>query len=214
VQGTVGVLALGLLLGVRHALDPDHVVAISTMSTRTPSLRGAVGIGTIWGLGHTLTILLIGGTLTAMRVVISPRAGLAMEFSVALMLIVLGVANLVSAIHRKPAAPSPIRPFIIGMVHGMAGSAAVALLVLAAIDEPLLGMVYLGLFGIGTITGMIAATCLMTIPMTMLVDRAAGSRQWLTAVSGLASLLFGAVMVCALGGPLALLAADPTFLPR
>jgi hypothetical protein len=130
------------------------------------------------------------------------------------MLIVLGVANLVSAIHAKPAAPSPIRPFIIGMVHGMAGSAAVALLVLAAIDEPFLGMVYLGLFGIGTITGMVAATCLMSIPMTMLVDRAAGSRQWLTAVSGLASLLFGAVMVYALGGPLALLAADPTFLPR
>jgi hypothetical protein len=96
----------------------------------------------------------------------------------------------------------------------MAGSAAVALLVLAAIDDSLLGMVYLGLFGIGTITSMIAATCLMTIPITILVDRTAGSRRWLAAVSGVATLIFGAVMVHGLGGPLALLAADPAFLPR
>ena len=120
--GWIGLLALGLLLGVRHALDPDHVIAIGTISARTPSLRRSVGIGALWGLGHTLTILGVGGAMVILRAAISPRAGLAMEFAVALMLITLGVLNLLNARDPEPAAPSPIRPFIIGMVHGMAGS--------------------------------------------------------------------------------------------
>jgi hypothetical protein len=96
------------------------------------------------------------------------------------------------------------------MVHGTAGSAAIALLVLATIDKPATGMLYLLLFGAGTIAGMIAVTGLMTIPMTMIADRAVG-RRWLTAASGLVSLAFGVLMVHALGGPLALFAADPSF---
>ncbi len=206
--GWFGLLALGLLLGVRHALDPDHVIAVSTISARTPSLRRSVGIGALWGLGHTLTILVAGGAMITLREIISPRLGLAMEFAVALMLITLGILNLLNARHPSPAAPSPIRPFIIGMVHGTAGSAAVALLILATIDTPATGMLYLLLFGTGTIAGMIAVTGLMTIPMTMIADRAVG-RRWLAAASGLVSLAFGMLMVRALGGPLALFAASP-----
>ena len=206
--GWFGLLALGLLLGVRHALDPDHVIAVSTISARTPSLRHSVGIGALWGLGHTLTILVAGGAMITLREIISPRLGLAMEFAVALMLITLGILNLLNARHPSPAAPSPIRPFIIGMVHGTAGSAAVALLILATIDTPATGMLYLLLFGAGTIAGMIAITGLMTIPMTMIAGRAVG-RRWLTAASGLVSLAFGMLMVRALGGPLALFAAGP-----
>jgi hypothetical protein len=207
--GWIGLVGLGLLLGVRHALDPDHVIAVGTISVRTPSLRRSVGIGALWGLGHTLTILLLGGAMIIPRVAISPRAGLAMEFAVALMLMTLGILNLLNARHPEPAAPSPIRPFIIGMVHGTAGSAAIALLILAAIDRPVTGMLYLVLFGAGTIAGMIAVTGLMTIPITMIADGTLGWR-WLTAASGLVSLAFGVLMVHALGGPLALFAAGPS----
>jgi high-affinity nickel-transport protein len=207
--GWSGLLALGLLLGVRHALDPDHVIAVGTISARTPSLRRSLGIGALWGLGHSLTILVAGGAMVLLRSAISPRAGLAMEFAVALMLIILGVLNLLSARHAAPAAPSPIRPFIIGMVHGTAGSAAIALLILATIDKPATGMLYLVLFGAGTIAGMIAVTGLMTVPMTMIADRTVG-RRWLTAAAGLVSLVFGMLMVHALGGPLALFAAGPS----
>lgn len=207
-------LAIGLLLGVRHALDPDHVIAIGTISAATPSVRRSVSVGALWGLGHTLTILGVGGTIVLMQVAVSPRAGLAMEFGVALMLITLGLLNLINARHTEPAAPSRARPFIIGMVHGLAGSAAVALLVLATITGPVLGMVYLLLFGLGTIVGMVAVTTIMTAPMTIMVSRAAVSRRWLTAAAGVVSLLFGVLMVEALGGPLALLATDPGAIPR
>jgi high-affinity nickel-transport protein len=206
----MGLLALGLLLGVRHALDPDHVIAVGAISARTPSLRRSLGIGALWGLGHSLTILFVGGAMVILRAAISLRAGLAMEFAVALMLIILGVLNLLNARHPEPAAPSPIRPFIIGMVHGTAGSAAIALLIMATIDEPAAGMLYLLLFGAGTIAGMIAVTGLMTIPMTMIADKRAG-RRWLTAASGLVSLAFGVFMVHALGGPMVLFAAGPSF---
>jgi high-affinity nickel-transport protein len=155
-----------------------------------------------------LTILLAGGAMVLLRAAISPRAGLAMEFAVALMLITLGVMNLLNARHPEPPAPSAVRPFIIGMVHGLAGSAAIGLLVLATIDTPTTGMLYLSLFGTGTIAGMIAVTGLMTIPMTMIADGTPGNRRWLTAAAGVVSLAFGVFMVHALGGPLALFAAD------
>ena len=198
--GWIGLLGLGLLLGVRHALDPDHVIAIGTIAARAPSVRRSAGVGALWGLGHTLTILGVGGTIVLLRTAISPRAGLMMELAVATMLIALGFLNLLYARHHEPAVPSPVRPFIIGMVHGMAGSAAIALLVLATISDPGLGMLYLLLFGVGTISGMIAVTTLMTVPMTMMVARSGISRRWLTLASGLVSLAFGVIMVRALTG--------------
>jgi high-affinity nickel-transport protein len=212
--GGLGVLTFGLLLGVRHALDPDHVIAIGTISARAPSLSRSVGIGALWGLGHALTILALGGTMVMLRAVISARVGLAMEFTVAVMLIVLGVANLVNARHLEPEAPSPLRPLFIGMVHGLAGSAAIALLVLATIDDPVIGLFYLLLSGVGTIAGMMAVTSIMSRPLRVVADRTAASRRWLTAAAGVVSLVFGVLMMQALGGPLALLAADPTFIPR
>jgi high-affinity nickel-transport protein len=121
--GSVGLVLLGFLLGVRHALDPDHVVAVGTISTSAPSVRRSVAVGALWGVGHTLTVLAVGGAIVLLRFAVSPRAALAMEFSVALMLIALGLLNLLSVRHSEPAAPSPVRPLVVGMVHGMAGSA-------------------------------------------------------------------------------------------
>src|SRR5262245_19422507 len=124
---------LGFLLGIRHAVDPDHVVAVGTIATRTTSFRRAAAVGALWGIGHTLTILLVGGGIILLRVVISPRVGLAMEFAVAIMLILLGLQYVTTARRSETPEPSSTRPFVVGMVHGMAGSAAVVLLVLATV---------------------------------------------------------------------------------
>src|SRR5881227_1597507 len=96
-QDMIAVLSLTLLgffLGMRHATDPDHVIAVSTIVTRQPTIRGALLIGSLWGVGHTLTIVAVGGAIVLFTVVIPPRLGLTMEMAVALMLIVLGMWNL------------------------------------------------------------------------------------------------------------------------
>src|SRR4051812_29754807 len=159
---------LGFVLGIRHATDPDHVVAVTTIVSRERRVGRAGGIGILWGLGHTATILLVGGAILMFDVVISPRIGLAMELSVALMLVLLGMLSLARLVQfvapiaagdgRFDFGHLSLRPVAIGVVHGLAGSAAVALLVLATVRDPLWGLVYLGVFGIGTIAGMMLVT--------------------------------------------------------
>src|SRR4051812_25389462 len=141
------ILLIGFVLGMRHATDADHVVAVTTIVSDQPSLRRASAIGALWGIGHTITILLVGGAIVAFRVAIPPRLGLAMEFAVAVMLIVLGALNLSG---RSLGATSTARPLAVGFVHGLAGSAFVALLVVAAVPSVWLGLLYLALFGVGT----------------------------------------------------------------
>lgn len=232
------VLGLGLVLGARHATDPDHVIAVTTIVARHRTARGAAAIGAVWGLGHSLTILVVGGAIVSFQWVIPPRVGVSMELAVAGMLIVLGLANLrglgalLSApggavqaqahphgdyVHTHPQGPEPeahphdpsrtpvawldrrlggltlyqlLRPLAIGVVHGLAGSAAVALLVLAAIDQPRWSVLYLTVFGAGTIGGMTLITVAIAAPF-------AGARRHprlaggLRLVSGLASVGFG-----------------------
>ncbi|HWP72338.1 MAG TPA: hypothetical protein VNM36_14595 [Gemmatimonadaceae bacterium] len=202
-DGSLSLLMLGALLGVRHALDPDHMVAIGTITAGVPSRRRSVIVGAMWGLGHALTLMFVGGSIVLFRVAVSARVGLAMEYSVALMLIALGLLNLASARHAEPADPSRARPFIVGMMHGMAGSAAIALIVLAAIRETATGMIYLALFGLGTIAGMIGVTALVAFPVTMTVAAVGVSRRWLLVASGLVSVVFGLLLAKNLGDPLA-----------
>ena len=211
---TITLVLLGFLLGVRHAVDPDHVVAIGTIATRSSSVRHSAALGALWGVGHTLTVMAVGGAIVLMRTALSPRVALAMEFGVALMLIVLGLLNLAGARHHEPRASSGARPFVVGMVHGMAGSAAIALLVLATIRESSLGLLYLACFGAGTIAGMVSVTALVVRPFAMAAARAGVSRRWLVAASGLASLAFGVFLVHALGGPAALFATVPASIAR
>jgi high-affinity nickel-transport protein len=212
--GSFSLVALGFLLGMRHALDPDHVVAIGTIATRSTSFGRAARTGALWGLGHTLTLLVVGGTIVTLRTAVSPRTGVAMELAVAVMLIVLGVLNLLNARRAEPTAPSAARPMVVGMVHGMAGSAAVALLVLAAIREPTVGMLYLLLFGLGTIAGMMLVTGLLVLPVSLVVMRVGVSRRWLTAATGMVSLVFGVLMVRALGSLQGLFSADIGWISR
>ena len=214
-MSVLSVALIGFLLGVRHAVDPDHVVAISTIATRTPTFRRAASVGAIWGLGHTLTILGVGGAIVLMRVAITPRVALAMEFSVALMLIVLGFQNLASARNANPPAPSLARPLVVGMVHGMAGSAAVALLVLATVRDAAWALAYLTLFGLGTVLGMVIVTGLIAVPASLAMSRVRNARRWLTLASGVASVILGVLLASELTkGDGGLFSANPAWTAR
>jgi high-affinity nickel-transport protein len=243
----VTVILLGLFLGMRHSTDPDHVVAVSTIVSRQGSIRSSATIGLLWGLGHTLTIFLIGSAIIIFGVVIPPRLGLSMEFCVALMLILLGVLNLTGVMRwltdrltpmkgvseRSQPAESAnrisensgktnqkasgrlelfldrtigklglyqtIRPLVVGLVHGLAGSAAVALLVLSTIKSPLWSTAYLLVFGFGTMVGMMLMTAAISIPLVYTGKRFFKIKRHLAVISGFASMAFGIFLVYHIG---------------
>jgi high-affinity nickel-transport protein len=211
----LSIALLGFLLGVRHAVDPDHVVAVGTIATRTTSFRRAAGVGALWGIGHPLTILVVGGGINLLRVAISPRIALAMEFAVAIMLILLGLQNVATARHVHVPDPSAARPFVVGMVHGMAGSAAIVLLVLATVRESAWALAYLLLFGAGTVLGMVIVTAIIAVPAAVAVRRVRNARRWLTLASGVASLVLGVLLARQLtDGEGGLFSKAPTWTPR
>jgi high-affinity nickel-transport protein len=226
----VTVILLGLFLGMRHSTDPDHVVAVSTIVSRQGSIRSSATIGLLWGLGHTLTIFLVGSAIIIFGVVIPPRVGLSMEFCVALMLILLGILNFTGVMrwiterltppNATPAAPrtesgrlellversvgklglyQTLRPLIVGLVHGLAGSAAVALLVLSTIKSPLWSTMYLLVFGVGTMVGMMVMTAAISIPIVYTGKRFFRINRHLTTISGFASMAFGVFLVYQIG---------------
>ena len=208
------VLLAGFLLGMRHATDPDHVVAVSTIVTRIRSVRRAASVGALWGLGHTVTILLVGGAIILFEVTIPPRLGLAMELAVAAMLIVLGAANLFGKPPADDAAFAPARPLTIGFVHGLAGSAAVALLVLTAIGDPRWSIAYLLVFGAGTVGGMMVVTAALAVPLHVGRARIGGLQRQLRLVSGVVSVAFGVFMVHHIGVVNGLFTANPVWTPQ
>lgn len=208
----LGLAFVGLLLGIRHAVDPDHVVAVTAIATTQRSVRRATSIGALWGVGHTLTIFLVGGAIIAFRIAIPPRLGLAFEFCVGIALIVLGLANLFSN-PDEPTKLSSARPLIVGMVHGLAGSAAVALLVLAAVRDPAWALAYLLLFGVGTIVGMMLVTTAIAVPATLAASRVHAVRRYLVLASGAASVIFGVLIAVELAGN-GLFSSAPIWTPR
>jgi high-affinity nickel-transport protein len=190
---------LGFLLGLKHATDADHVVAITTIVSRERTFRRAAWIGGLWGIGHSLTVLLVGGALVVFRVAMPARVGLALEFGVALMLILLGFNNLrpspaANHTHNLPATFNGIRPIVIGIVHGLAGSAAAALLVLAAIPQTLYALAYLAIFGVGTIVGMTLITALLAVPSVYAAERVTRLQGGIRLAAGALSLAFGVIV--------------------
>jgi high-affinity nickel-transport protein len=243
------VIGLGLILGMRHSTDADHVVAISTIVSKQRSIRNAAFIGSVWGLGHTITIFIVGALIILFGVEIPPRLGLSMEFSVALMLILLGILNLTGVMQKMTTYFTPavseraiasgngiqgstrvdgwleksvgrfglyqcLRPLVIGLVHGLAGSAAVALLVLSTIHNPAWATAYLLIFGIGTMIGMMCMTAAIAVPLTFAGDRFAKLSQYLGVASGMASLCFGSFLVYQLGFLGGLFTSHPQWTPR
>jgi high-affinity nickel-transport protein len=208
------VLLLGLLLGVRHAADPDHVVAVSTILARKSAIGAATRVGAMWGVGHTLTILTVGTAITVFKVVITPRVGLTMEFAVALMLIVLGTLNLFGLPRKVDDRSLQVRPFIVGLVHGLAGSAAVGLLVLAAIPDTRWSVAYLLVFGLGTVLGMMSITAVLSLPIRYASNRLSAANGYLRFASGALSIAFGLFLVHEIGFNDGLFTDSPHWLPQ
>jgi high-affinity nickel-transport protein len=247
----LSILLLGFFLGMRHATDSDHVVAVSTIVSRQRSIGGAALTGIYWGIGHSLTLLVVGGAIILFGIVIPERLGLSLEFCVALMLILLGALNLRAAMralrissgvvsaqhshehahhdgewvhthphghglethgHRDDSVPPArldrmfgrtkwyraVRPFAIGVVHGLAGSAALALLVLPVIQRPTWALAYLCVFGLGTIVGMMLITMTIAVPITYATRWSFFNRHFGTA-AGLLSVGFGLVLAYQIG---------------
>jgi high-affinity nickel permease len=256
----LAIVLLGFFLGMRHATDPDHVIAVTTIVTRHRQRGGAAMIGGLWGLGHTLTILVVGGGIILLGWVIPPRVGLSLELAVGVMLIVLGLRNLSampgaqdhSAVHVHPHAHGDyvhthryqhdpelhphtpeqtplarldrrlgslgvyrlVRPVVVGIVHGLAGSAAIALLVLTAISDPLGSILYLLVFGLGTIAGMMLVTAAIAWPFVRLGTRHVGLDRGLRVASGLVSLGFGLVLAYKIGVVDGLFLGSPDWTPQ
>ena len=209
---------LGFLLGLRHATDADHVVAVTTIVARERTLRRAAWIGVLWGIGHTLTVFAVGGTIIAFRLVIPPRIGLALEFGVAIMLIMLGFNNLrpdtTAHAHDHTHEFDHRRPLIIGTVHGLAGSAAVDILVLAAIPQTLWALAYLLVFGVGTIAGMMLVTVIIAAPAMYASERVARLHGGIRLAAGALSIVFGLLLARELIVDGGLLSAMPHWSPR
>jgi sulfite exporter TauE/SafE len=193
-------LGLGFLLGIRHAMDADHVAAVSTLVSQHRSLARSCLLGTFWGLGHTVALLAAGVATIVLRLSISPELERTFETGVGVMLILLGGHVLLRLLcgrslnthehvhggqshrHLHPhtgtahshhrADPLPIggRPFLVGLLHGMAGSAALMLLVAAAIPSPFGGLLYILVFGAGSTIGMLVLSGLIGLPFVVTGD--------------------------------------------
>lgn len=236
------VLMLGLLLGVKHATEADHLAAVSVIVSERRGWRAALRAGALWGLGHTVSIVAAGLLVLALHVAIPARVAGLLELAVALMIIALGGAALGRALRSRPdihvhehthdgvrhrhlhfhdpadahppsdahlpaaragaaqaAVPHThrlghdgLKPFLVGIVHGLAGSAAITLLVLAGIDSVPVGLFYLALFGLGSIGGMAAMSLALSLPFSVATTRP-GVYRGLRIATGLLSLGFGLV---------------------
>jgi hypothetical protein len=246
----LSILALGFFLGMRHATDSDHVIAITTIVSHQRNIASAALTGVFWGIGHSITLLVVGGAIVLFGLVIPQQLGMGLEFCVALMLIVLGWLNLRAFrrsvgsvtsneqhvhehvhqhgdyVHRHPHGHDPekhghsekdvptarldrqfgrshfyrlLRPVIVGVVHGLAGSAAVALLVLPIIRDPMWAMIYLLIFGAGTIAGMMLITAAIAAPITYSANRFHAFNRYVGAAAGVLSLIFGLFLVYQIG---------------
>lgn len=225
-MGTV--LGLGFVLGMKHATDADHVVAVTTIVGRQRNPWASARVGALWGVGHTLTILLLGGAIILFHLVVPPHLGLGLEFAVAGMLVALGVLSL----RRARAAPSAhdhgsgahvhgaveqrpgLRPLGIGLVHGLAGSAAIALLVLGSIQQPALGVLYLLIFGVGTVGGMMLLTTLISVPVVVAASRSEKLSLWLGRAAGILSVGLGLFLMARIGFVDGLFSATPDWDPH
>lgn len=234
----IGILILGFFLGMRHATDPDHVIAVTTIVTRQRGVAKAGIIGALWGMGHTFTIFVVGAAIILFKVAIPPRVGLSMEFAVGLMLILLGVLNLTGILRRLQQEFTPsadiassgggrferalremglynaLRPLAVGIVHGLAGSAAVALVVMAAISDPWWAIAYLFLFGLGTIAGMMVMTTILALPIGYTGRRFSGWNHAMTFASGLLSVGFGLFLSYQIAIAGGLFSASPQWTPH
>lgn len=220
-------LGLGLVFGLKHATEADHIVAVSTIVSEQRSLLRSALVGALWGVGHTASLIVVGIIVLALRVAVPESVAHWLEFGVALMIIVLGTSALrrgarrrrdvhlhqhkhdgvshvhlhfheretehtgAVAVHSHAVSRIGFKPLLVGAMHGLAGSAALTLLVLAQINSTALGLLYLAVFGIGSIFGMLLMSSLIGLPFALSARRFNGVHYGLQTVAGALSIVFG-----------------------
>lgn len=223
---TLTLLGIGLVLGLKHATEVDHVVAVSTIVSRHRNVWRSALVGAMWGAGHTAALLITGAIVLSLRVAIPERVSHWLEFGVALMIIGLGAAALWRALvkrtdvhvhehshdgvshvhihfhenetrhqpaktHNHAVSAVGLKPVLIGTMHGLAGSAALTLLVLTQTDSPLVGFLYLLIFGLGSIAGMILMSGLIGLPFALTSRNVSRVHHHLQTTAAALSIAFG-----------------------
>lgn len=209
----VTTLGFGLLLGIKHAFEADHLIAVSTILAQQNSVKRAALIGTFWGIGHTTTLFAIGLAVLFLRLSIPEYISQKMEILVGFMLILLGIQSVLT----KPALPQNEhehdhdklnhahlhqsqfhqhgRSFLIGSVHGLAGSGAMMLLVLSVVHSVREGIFYIILFGIGSTFSMTLLSLLIGIPFAKSMAGFSGIEKYIRMIIGSVSVIFGIIIV-------------------
>lgn len=223
------ILLLGFLLGMRHAIESDHVAAVASLVSRRPSLRRAVLQGTVWGLGHTITLFLACSAVLFLDTMVPERLSQWLEAGVGLMLVVLGVdvlrrlwrdrihfhvhrhddgtVHLHAHAHRGEAHHDPnhhrhdhpqgfpVRALCVGMMHGLAGSAALILLTLESASSPVVGLLYVALFGIGSIAGMALLSAVIAVPLQWSARSVTWLHNGLQGAVGVVTITVGSMLI-------------------
>ncbi len=228
--GALALLGLGLIFGLKHATEVDHVVAVSTIVSEHRNLLRATLVGGLWGAGHTISLLVVGLVVLVFRVAIPEAVASWLEFGVALMIITLGALAVWRVFrgrgdvhlhehthdgqshvhihfhehgteHNRPVSKATshshaisrlgFKPLLVGAMHGLAGSAALTLLVLTQIQSLSLGLLYLLLFGIGSTAGMLLMSGLIGLPLVLSARRLTGINYGLQTIAGVFSIAFG-----------------------
>lgn len=202
------ILLLGFLLGIKHAIEPDHIIAVSTIASDTKSIKRSIFAGVYWGIGHTATLFIVGMFLILAKNTITDTVALSLEFIVGIMLVTLGINSVLSIIkhrHYHAHSSSPIegnkRPhiksFFIGLIHGLAGSAAMVLLTMSTVATAWQGAMYILIFGCGTVIGMLCFSTVIGIPFVLSSGKQLN--RYLTNLAGIISILFGLYYMYNLG---------------
>lgn len=215
---------LGFVTGMRHALDADHLAAVSSLVTKHNKLSSAIWAGSWWGAGHTLTLMVVGFFILVFGLTIPEKVQMMLEILVGVMLVILGTMNLKTGfmkelhlhkhkhdahehlhlhVHEEGKKPhdhkhnhaNNVKAFIVGSVHGMAGSAAVMLLVLATIKSVALGLIYIFIFGAGSILGMVLFSLIIGLPISMANRRLNWMDRLVTTGGGMFSIMIGILLI-------------------
>lgn len=213
-------LLLGLLLGIKHAFEADHIIAVSTILTEQRNSYKSALVGTFWGIGHTATLFIVGIIILLAKVSIPARISNILEFGVGIMLVFLGIRNFMQGrilIHQHEHKHNNTnhkhkhyhkgetnlhahhKSFFIGSVHGLAGSGALMILVLSTINSVTQGLYYIILFGIGSIFGMTAMSFIIGLPFTYGVNKSPNIEKYIRVVAGTLSIIFGLYVIYQIG---------------
>lgn len=196
------VLAIGFALGIKHALEPDHIIAVSTIASQSKKIWKSSLAGVFWGIGHTLTLLVFGVILILLKNEIPEAWAMSLEFLVGIMLVYLGITTIFSwkqtEQHDHTGRTTYLKSMLVGIVHGLAGSAAMVLLTMSTIDAAWQGAIYIIVFGVGTCIGMLLFTTILSIPFVT-SSSSKKVNHLLIRLTGVISTLFGIYYMYNLG---------------